>query len=155
MEREAFSLQTRHVEPGPGETTAPLPTLEIHYEGPESQLQTALRSLSGDGAGTEFDVALRLQDDAEASDPAGVLAVTERVTGEFICECNVRADRIFAFLEATRRRAAAVDSSPKYRMQFIVDERPIRTEEMATLLVYAASGELRESRSLLPNGVQL
>lgn len=155
MEREAFSLQTRNDEPGPGETTAPLPTLEIHYEGPESQLQTALRSLSGDGASVEFDVALRLQDEEETTDPAGVLAITDRVTGEFICECNVAAERVFAFLEATRRRAAAVDSSPKYRLQFIVEDRPIRTEEMATFLVYAASGQLRESRSLLPNGVQL
>lgn len=156
MHREEFSLETRHVEPEAGETTAPLPTLELQYDGPEGKLRAVMAQTDRPGQKKpELDVSLRLKGGFDEPDPDGVLAVTDRLTGDFICECNVGAKRIFEFLSATKRRAAAVDRRPKYRLQFYADDTPLRTEEMDTFLVYTRSGTLRESESLLPNGVQL
>lgn len=156
MRREEFSLETQHVEPDSGETTAPLPTLKLVYDGPEGELRAAMAQTDSEGPGEpELDVSLRLQDEFHETDPDGVLAVTDRLTGDFVCECNVPAKRVFEFLSATKRRAAAVNGAPKYRLQFFADGTPIRTEEMDTFLVYTNAGTLRESESLLPNGVQL
>ncbi|MBS3760938.1 DUF5793 family protein [Halodesulfurarchaeum sp.] len=156
MRREEFSFETRHVRPETGETTAPLPTLKLQYAGPEGELRAALAQTDVSTQGkADLDVSLRLKGNFEEPDPDGVLAVTGRLTGDFICECNVPAKQIFEFLSATKRRAAAVDRRPKYRFQLYADDRPIRTEEMDTFLVYTKSGVLREAESLLPNGVQL
>lgn len=155
MRRQEFTLTTRHVEPGSGDETAPLPTLRMQYEGPGSNLRAGLEG--GDGTPlteSDIDVSLRLKGDLHDVD-AGVLGVSDRLTGDYICECNVDAERILEFLEATKRRASAVEGSPKYRIQFVAGTTPVRTFEMDTFLVYAGSGELRESVSLLPNGVQL
>jgi hypothetical protein len=156
MRREEFSFETQHVGPETGETTAPLPTLKLQYGGAEGELRAAMAKTDVSTQGkSDLDVSLRLKGDFDEPEPDGVLAVTGRLTGDFICECNVPAKQIFEFLSATKRRAAAVDRRPKYRLQMYVDDTPIRTEEMDTFLVYTKSGVLRESESLLPNGVQL
>ncbi|MFB6086598.1 MAG: DUF5793 family protein [Halodesulfurarchaeum sp.] len=155
MRRQDFSLSTRHVERASGAETSPLPTLRLQYDGPSADLRDGLEG--GDGTALEesdVDVSLRLMDELDEVD-RGVLAVSDRLTGDYVCECNVETGRLLEFLEATKRRASAVDGPPKYRIQFVAESTPLRTFEMDTFLVYAASGELRESESLLPNGVQL
>ncbi|MFP4530979.1 MAG: DUF5793 family protein [Halodesulfurarchaeum sp.] len=155
MRRQEFTLITRHVEPESGAGTAPLPTLQIQYDGPGADLRAGLESAEGTALEeSDIDVSLRLKGESESAE-AGVLGVSDRLTGDYICECNVDADRVLALLDATKRRAAAVDGPPKYRIQFAAGSTPVRTAEMDTLLVYGESGELRESESLLPNGVQL
>lgn len=155
MRRQEFTLTTRHVEPESGAGTAPLPTLRIQYDGPGSELRAGLESAEGTAIDeSDIDVSLRLKGEPESAE-AGVLGVSDRLTGDYICECNVDADRLLEFLDATKRRASAVDGVPKYRIQFVAGTTPVRTVEMDTFLVYGESGELRESESLLPNGVQL
>ncbi|MDZ7850659.1 MAG: DUF5793 family protein [Halodesulfurarchaeum sp.] len=155
MQRQEFSLTMRHVEPVSGAETAPLPTLRIQYDGPGSDLRTGLESADGNPLDeSDVDVSLRFKGEPESVE-AGVLGVSDRLTGDYICECNVDAERVLEFLDATKRRASTVDGPPKYRIQFVAGTTPVRTVEMDTFLVYGESGELRESESLLPNGVQL
>jgi hypothetical protein len=156
MRREEFGLETRHVEPEEGEETAPLPTLSLSYDGPAAELRSALEGADGTQLAEEdLDVSLRLTSPFEVSDPDGVLAVTNRLTGDFVCELNVAARRLFEFLAAAKRRGAAVDGAPRYRLQFRAGDSPIRTVELDIFLVYTESGDLRESESLLPSSVEL
>ncbi len=155
MRRQAFTVAMRHVEPGQGAKTAPLPTLRLRYDGAGSDLRSALEGANGTHLSeTDIDVSLRLKGAFEER-PDGVLSVSERLTGDFVCECNVDARDVFEFLSATKRRAATVDGPAKYRIQFVAEGTPIRTYEMDTFLVYTQSGTLQESESLLPNGAQL
>lgn len=156
MHRREFTVAMRHVEPGSGAETAPLPTLRLQYDGPESTLRSALEGADGTHLSeSDIDVSIRLTEAFEDDAQTGVLAVSERLTGDFVCELNVDARRVFDFLAAVTRRAAAVNGPPKYRIQFVAQTTPIRTYEMDTFLVYTEGGELQESESLLPNGVQL
>jgi len=156
MRREEFSLETRHVEPEQGAATAPLPTLRLDFDGSAAELRSAFQGADGQPLSEEdIELSLRLTSDFEKPDPDGVLAVTNRLTGDFICELNVRAKEIFEFLAAAKRRGSAVEGSPKYRVQFFTKGNPIRTAELDTLLVYTKAGDLRESESLLPSSVEL
>lgn len=156
MRREDFTLRTTNVEARSGGETQPLPTIRLAYDGPRADIRTALEG--GDGSALsedEVDVSLRLQGSIDERDPDGVVAVTDRVTGDFVCEFNVDAREVFEFLAATKRRAEAVDGTPKYRIQLSAEGHPVRTYETDTFLVYTNDGTLRESESLLPGGVQL
>ncbi|MFB6109866.1 MAG: DUF5793 family protein [Halodesulfurarchaeum sp.] len=156
MHREDFTLQTTNVEAESGGETQPLPTIRLAYDGPQSDLRAALEGADGTVLSEdEVDVSLRLQGPIDDRDPDGVLAVTDRVTGDYVCELNVDARDIFEFLAAAKRRAEAVDGTPKYRIQLAAEGHPIRTYETDTFLVYTRDGTLRESESLLPGGVQL
>lgn len=156
MRREEFSLETRHVDPDPGAPTAPLPTLRLDYDGSVAELRAAFEGADGQPLSeADIDLALRLTSAFEEPDPDGVLAVTNRLTGDFICELNVRAKELFEFLAAAKRRGSAVEGSPKYRVQFFATGSPVRTVELDTLLVYTEAGDLRESESLLPSEVEL
>lgn len=156
MRREEFGLETRHVEPASGVETAPLPTLRLEFEGEPGELRSAFEGVDGTPlAAADLDVSLRLQDPIDTADPDGVLAVTNRLTGDFLCELNVSASTILEFLSAARRRGSAVDGPAKYRLRVIADGSPIRTDELDTFLVYTQTGDLKESESLLPSSVQL
>lgn len=156
MRREEFTLETRHVDPESGAETAPLPTLRLEFDGPAAELRSAFEGADGTPLSeSDLDVSLRLTSPFEATDPDGVLAVTNRLTGDFVCELNVATGRIFEFLAAAKRRGAAVDGSPRFRVQFFAEGSPVRTNELDTFLVYTESGDLRESESLLPSSVEL
>ena len=156
MRREEFSLETRHVETAAGAETAPLPTLRLLYEGAPSELRSAFEGVDGTPlAASDLDVSLRLKDPIDAADPDGVLAVTNRLTGDFLCELNVAAETVLEFLAAAKRRGSAVEGPSKYRLRLLADGSPIRTDELDTFLVYATDGDLREAESLLPSSVEL
>jgi hypothetical protein len=155
MRRQEFTLATRHVTPEAGADTGPLPTLRVEYEGSPTELRAALRG--GDDTPLEepdIDVSHRPKGGFEEGGE-GVLAVADRLTGAYVCECNVGTGVVLDFLAAAKRRAAAVDGPPTYRIQFVAEGTPVRTYEMDTFLLYNRDGEVRESESLLPSGAQL
>ncbi|AOW79986.1 hypothetical protein HTSR_0798 [Halodesulfurarchaeum formicicum] len=156
MEREDFTLETRYVETDTGGETQPLPTLRLRYDGPEAELKSALEGADGSILQAEnIDVSVRLQGEIDERNPDGVVAVSDRLTGDYVCEFNVEGRDIFEFLAAAKRRAESVDGTPKYRIQLCAGDTPVRTYETDTFLVYTSDGTLRESESLIPAGVEL
>lgn len=130
------------------------PVLTIAYDGPEDRLSERMSkggSLLGE---QDVDVAYRLKAD-EGDDRDGVVALADRVTGEYVLECNVPADDVFAVVEAAREFGTRADTEDRYRIVIETDGERLVTFDKATLLVYDHEGELLRSKSLIPSGVEL
>jgi hypothetical protein len=143
MRREYFTLQTQA-----GEDARP--TITIEYDGPEADLQAALRDDAGEVLPADaLDVTCRL---LEAGTEGGcVLGLTHRLTGEFLLEVNATAAAVLDLVDAARANG---DEDATYRVRVKSDDTEI-TYDKETLLVYDGEGNLLRGRSLIPSGVEL
>ncbi|MFQ3319545.1 MAG: hypothetical protein ACI8UR_000774 [Natronomonas sp.] len=151
MRRDYFTLTVDGVEGDEAEQ----PVVTITYEGPTEQLESRLRKGSSLLTDEEIDVAYRLQDALEADDPSGVVALADRVTGEYVLELNADAEAVFEFVDAAREFGDTSDSEGRYRIVLETDDGNLVTYDKSTLLVYDADGQLLRSKSLIPSGVEL
>lgn len=103
---------------------------------------------------SDVDVTFRFREDEE-SGRDGVMAITNRLTGEFLVESNVPASEVMEFVSAARRYAERTDDAARYRARVVVDDEPLADVEKRTLLVYSNDGELLRQRSLIPSGVEI
>ncbi|WP_336003099.1 DUF5793 family protein [Halorientalis halophila] len=146
MRRDYFTLELREA----GDDPAEQPTVRIEYDGPSDELETRLTP------GTDLDLAFRFQTDVEAPDADGVLAVTERLTGEFVLEVNADADAVLGLVDAARAYdTAESESRGCYALEIDIAGGDTYTTEERTLLVYDGDGSLLRNRSLIPSGVEL
>ncbi|WP_435194374.1 DUF5793 family protein [Natronomonas sp. EA1] len=136
MRRDYFTLEV-------SEDDEP-PAARIAFEGPDDRFTERLAEDAD-----AVDLAFRLQKSPGAADE-GVLAVTDRLTGEFILECNAPVEDVFALVGAAR-------AGDEHRYQFTVSVNgdPTFDSEKSTFLVYDHEGELLRERSLIPSGVEL
>jgi hypothetical protein len=147
MRRDYFTLELANLD-GPA-----TPTVAIDYEGPSDGLTGRLKGPDGEPLDAEeLDIAYRLQGDLDESDASGVLAITNRVTGEFVLELNAEAKRIVSFVRAARDQEGDGD---RYRLQVTVDGEPVVDHQKGMFLVYDADGGLLRQHSLIPSGVEL
>lgn len=149
MRRDYFTLEASNLD-SPG-----VPTVAIDFEGPAEQLTDRLTD--GDGEpldATAVDVAFRLRGPEDAS-PEGVVAVTNRVTGEFVLELNADTADVFRFVDAAREYGKGTDGEQRYRIRVLMDGEPFMESEKGTFLVYDADGDLLREHSLIPSGVEL
>lgn len=148
MRRDYFTLGVD----GVGGPEPQQPVVTVAYEGPTEQLETRLsrggRFLEAD----EIDIAFRLKGEGDGE---GVLAVADRMTGEYVLELNADADAVFSVVEAAREFGQAGDAENRYQLRIRADGEVLATYEKSTLLVYDADGELLRGRSLIPSGVEL
>jgi len=151
MRRDYFAST---VDDNTGEGTQ-RPVLTIEYDGPDGRLAERMEaggSLRDDG---DVDVAYRLKpEDGDASDD-GVLALADRVTGEYVLELNVPTPDLYALVEAAREYGQSAETEDRYRIVLNTDGDHLATYDKSTLLVYDEAGELLRSRSLIPSGVEL
>ena len=148
MRRDYFTLDAVGVQPD----DSGRPIMRIRYEGPTEELESRLRrgDVQLDSAGV--DIAYRLQDALEADDPTGVLAITDRMTGEYVLELNTDAGTVFAVTEAVHD----ADEDGHYTIEIQADGgAELATYEKSTLLVYDSDGDLLRERSLIPSGVEI
>lgn len=149
MRRDYFTLDVRNLEAdGP-------PTAHIDFDGPADQLRDRLTDAEGPLAPEALDVAYRLQDPPEAEDAAGVVALTNRVTGEFALELNADAADVFRFIDAAREFGKEAEEGFRYRVIVTIEGEELLANEMDVFLVYGPDGELLRGRSLIPSGVEL
>jgi len=102
---------------------------------------------------SETDVALRLQGPL-ADDTAGVVSVTNRITGEFILELNEDAADVLQFIQAARGTAMPLTTRAGTRSR----SRSTVTRSSTTRnerFVYDDEGSLLRQHSLIPSGVEL
>ncbi|WP_135662624.1 DUF5793 family protein [Halorhabdus rudnickae] len=140
MKREQFSL---NADPAPTDSSQP-PTIEITYDGSSETLLQRLSTPEGDRRrGEDVDVAFRLQDEQR-----GVLSISDRLTGAFVCEVDADADRV------TDVVSAAEDGDGRYRIEITGAEEAWSVQKR-TLLVYDGDGRLLRTCSLIPGSVEL
>ncbi|MFB6235640.1 MAG: DUF5793 family protein [Halopenitus sp.] len=157
MRRDYFDLAVENVDwvREGGEPQKPLVRIDFH--GPEGLLQEQFAGHDDELLDAEeIDVAFRLREsldtDAEA---AGVVGVTNRVTGDFILELNEEADDVLRFIHAAREYGQSADDEGRYRVEIVVDGEELVAYDKSTFLVYDAEGNLLRSESLIPSGVEL
>jgi hypothetical protein len=148
MRRDYFTLDATRVD------SEGVPTVHIEFEGPDGQLRDRLTHDGEFLDAGELDVAYRLQTPVD-DDATGVVAVTNRLTGEYILELNADADDVLRFIAAARERQADGDDEARYRVEVSVDGEDMVDYEKQVFLVYDVEGGLLRGRSLIPSGVEL
>lgn len=147
MRRDYFTLNVD----GVSADESGAPAITISHEGPTAELESRLQRGGEPLDADEVDVAYRLRDPLDDSAPTGVLAIADRVTGEYILELNAEADAIFDVTDAVDDS----DGDGHYRLVITTDDAELAAHEKSTLLVYDADGDLRRDRSLIPSGVEI
>lgn len=149
MRRDYFTLNAGGIsadEPGP-------PLVTIVYEGPLDELEARLQRDGAPLESDEIDVTFRLQNQLGDDSPAGVFAVSDRFTGEYVLELNTAADDVLAVTDAV-----GTDNSDEGHYRLLIeadDETQLATYEKSTLLVYDPDGDLLREQSLIPSGVEI
>lgn len=156
MRRDYFTLEATNVDWVEEGGEPQLPTVRVDFQGPETDLRSGFTKPDGGLLESgETDISFRLQGDADDPETEGVVAVTNRVTGDFIFELNVDATDVFEFLGAARRFAEETEDTSRYRIELYLDGDSFVTYEKDTFLVYTREGDLLRSQSLIPGGVEL
>lgn len=151
MRRDYFTLTVD----GVNDASSEQPVVIITYEGPTEQLESRLQKGSSLLTDEEVDIAYRLQDSLDEEGASGVVALADRVTGEYVLELNADAADVFAFVEAAREFGDRSDTESRYRIVLETDDEQLATYDKSTLLVYNADGQLLRNESLIPSGVEL
>jgi hypothetical protein len=131
------------------------PVVTITYEGPAGQLESRLTKGGSVLKSDEIDVAFRLKEPLDSEAANGVVAIADRVTGEYVFELNATAGDVFSFVEAAREFGQRSDSESRYRIVLETEDEHLVTYDKSTLLVYDVDGELLRGQSLIPSGVEL
>ena len=156
MRREQFSLDVADVAWVETDAEPRLPTLTIGFEGDPGQLRDRLRGPEGSGTtASEADLAVRLQRSADSGEAEAIVALTYRLTGDYILEVTADPETVLAFTKAARRYGESADGGPKYRARLVAGGEELAVFEKETLLVYGPDGELLRQHSLIPGGVEL
>ncbi|RQG92548.1 DUF5793 family protein [Natrarchaeobius chitinivorans] len=156
MRRDHFTLTVSNIDWVETDGEPSKPSVSIDFTGPSTMLRERLTDPNGDvlEAG-ETDVALRLQEPL-GSDAAGVVSVTNRITGEFILELNEDAEDVLRFIRAARGYGEdASDDEGRYEVRITVEDEHFVTYDKQTFLVYDDEGNLLRQHSLIPSGVEL
>ena len=156
MRRDYFTLDVRNLGDGGDPIDRGIPTVTIDYDGPDDQLTDRFTGESGVVLeASELDVSYRLHGPVDEADTEGVVAVTNRVTGDFVLELNADAGDVTRFVDAARAYGKDTDDGKRYRVEVTIDGEPFTTYEKSTLLVYDTDGGLLRGHSLIPSGVEL
>ena len=158
MRRDYFDLEVENVSWVDDGGDPEKPTVRIDFHGPSDRLRERLTGAGDDLLDAEeTDVAFRLRADG-ANDPeaAGVVGVTNRITGDFVLELNEEAGDVLRFIRAASEYGTSTgDDDGRYRVEISVEGDPLVTYEKSTFLVYDADGNLLRRESLIPSGVEL
>jgi len=159
MRREDITLVVSHTGWLDTDDDPRQPTLSLRLDDAAETLSERLESKDGETlAAGEIDVTVRLHDDLQDPEATGVVAVTNRITGEYVLECNADAETVIEFVRAARRYGEATGGDALYRIELCAGgdpDDPVASYEKRTLLVYGEGGELLREHSLIPSGVEI
>ena len=152
MRRDYFTLD---VTTGPGE--AEKPSVTVEFDGPAETLEDRLTDEKGAPLGAQrIDVSYRLLDGEMGADATGVFALTTRITGDFILECNADAGAIRQLVEAARAYGNTANADDgRFAVTVYSNGREALAHEKSTFLVYDTDGDLLRQHSLIPSNVEL
>lgn len=131
------------------------PTLTVQVKDQPDPVSEPSTTMARPQLGDQVDVTFRLQEPPTRPDAPGVLAVTNRVTGEFILEVPTNAAPINDLIAAAKRYAVDTDHDATYRLVLRADSSGVIDGAMRLLLVYRPDGTLLRRYSLIPAGIEL
>ena len=155
MRRDSVTLEVADVAWLVEDDAPRRPTLRIHVEDGVTALRERLYEDDEPLDAGAVDVTFRYQGSPEADDDPGVLAVTNRMTGEYLFEANTEAEAVQDFVAAASRYGDRTGDSIRYRIRVLDGDQTLADLEKRTLLVYANDGELLRGDSLIPSGVEI
>lgn len=156
MRREQFSLTVTDVAWVETDATPRRPTVTLAFDGDPSALRERLLGAADEPAtGADADLTVRLQRSADSGEAEAVVALTHRLTGDYILELTADPERVLAFTRAARRYGETTDDGPEFRARLTARGEELAVFEKDTLLVYGPDGELLRQHSLIPSGVEL
>ncbi|GAB7011075.1 DUF5793 family protein [Halorubrum trueperi] len=156
MRHDTYDLDATNVDWIDAGDTPTQPILTIRYAGSPARLKERLmRSESSLLGAEEIDVTFRFQSPVSDAETHGVLAVSNNVTGDFVCEVGTDAAPIQKFVQAARRYAQATERDTAYAVRFWTDDGLTVAYEKGVLLVYGPNGILLRHDSLIPNGIEI
>ena len=156
MRREQYTLDITDVGWLDGDSEPCMPCLRIAYDGDPETLESRLEDARGDTlSADEIDVTVRLQGDEDDPETHGIVALTSRVTGDYLLEARVAAPEVITFTRAANRFGEYSDGNSRYRVRLVADQGSTLEYEKRTLLVYSHDGDLLRPHSLIPNGVEI
>jgi hypothetical protein len=157
MRRDYFELEVSDTGWVDDDREPERPALAVRFRGPTDELRPRLRGSDGRLTADETDVSFRLRGSVDDPDAEGVLALTNRITGDFVFEVNEPAGTILEFVRAARAygQSTDADGEERYTVEIEFDDEPTITYEKRTFLVYDAEGSLLRGESLIPSGVEL
>lgn len=131
------------------------PVLHLQFGGHSEEL---IDQMSKTGTGNEYpediDIAFQLRTSPDDSNATGVLAVSDRLTGEYLLELEVATERIFAFVRCVHEYADATGDEVEYIVSLDAEDGTAMEFQKNVLLVRMTDGELYRSRSLIPPWVE-
>ena len=131
------------------------PALVIHVEDDVAAVRDRLFDVGDPLDAGAVDVTFRYQGSPAELDDPGVLAVTNRMTGEYLLEVNAAAEEVQEFVSAASRYGERSGDATRYRVRVVAGDDTLADLEKRTLLVYAEDGELLRGDSLIPSGVEI
>lgn len=157
MRRDQLELDVSGVEWVESGDEPKRPAVSIIASGEAAELlENRLTDENGEPRdGSDTDIAFRLHDELDAPDATGVVAVTDRLTGEFVLELNEDAAPVLSFIKAARRYGEHADSDGEYTVTVSADGETLAEFEKSTFLVYTEDGDLLRKHSLIPSGIEL
>lgn len=157
MRRDYFTLEVRNVDWVERGDEPRKPLVAIDFDGPTGPLRERLTDDAGNRIDPDgIDVAYRFQTPADDEDASGVLAITDRITGDFLLELNASGGEVRRLVRAARTYGEeANDDDGRYRLRVRVDGEDAFTHDKQTFLVYDSDGGLLRQHSLIPSGVEL
>lgn len=149
MRRDYFTLDVTT-----GEETKP--RITVNFDGPAESFEGRLADETGVALDAEqLDVAYRLHGDSMTAGESGVLSVTNRITGDFILECNAGAGTIVRLVNAARENNGNATDSGRYHFSVTINDRKAYSCDRNIFLIYNTEGDLLRQHSLIPSGVEL
>lgn len=157
MHRQQFTLEITDADWVDRDGEPSLPTITITVDD-ESELVDRLDGSDvDDPIADEIDVTVRLYEDTR-DEPGenGVVAVTDRMTGEYLIEVDTDVEEILSFVTAARRYGERTGDSTQYCIRIVSEAgETVFERKKQTLLVYSGEGELLRGHSLIPSGVEI
>lgn len=151
MRREDFTLDVNTHDSDSG-----IPVLEVTFDGTPDDLLQRLLDRDGETPGSsETDLTFRLNDPLDEPGATGVLAITDRLTGEYVLEVDAPVETVVSFVRTARECDDRSDDDAEYRMVILAGGEELARYEKRTLLVYGADGDLLRKHSLIPSGVEI
>jgi len=156
MRREQFSLAVSDVAWVEADAEPRCPMASIAFDGDPSSLRDRLeRGTDEPPSAADLDLTVRLQRSAESGEAEAIIALTHRLTGDYVLELTADPETVLAFTRAARRYGEVAEEGPWYQIRLLVGNDVITEYEKETLLVYGPDGELLRQHSLIPGGVEL
>ena len=155
MRRDSYRLEVSNVAWLEAGEDPRQPALDVQVDEDPEMVQGRFRHDGDPLASSDVDVTFRFLGSGEDAADGGVLAIANRVTGEFLLEVDADGTDLQRFVTAARRYAERTDDPARYRVRVVATGEAVVDLEKRTLLVYASDGELLREHSLIPSGVEI